>query len=291
MIRPKVGLALSGGGARGLVHVGVIKVLLEAGIPIDCISGTSMGGVIAAAFACQIPIQTIEEKVLKLAQMRELVRLVDLSPKRRGLLEGNRVRDYLAELFLDRSFENLAIPLAIPAVDLIQSREVVFKKGLLLPAVLATIAVPGLFRPVEIGGCRLVDGGILNNLPVDLARALGADVVIAIDAQLDPFHEKPWQDASEPVHFPVPAPDFFLDFYRAELIMIARLTEERLKACPPDILLHPPIPMDIEMFLGFRRVREVIAVGEACARAALTDIQKILGDWDIQAGSQAAGDQ
>lgn len=277
MPRPKVGLALSGGGARGLAHIGILKVLVESGIPIDCISGTSMGGVIAAAFACGLPIQAIEDKALKLSQMRELVKLIDLSPRRRGLLEGNRVRDYLTEFFLDRNFENLAIPLAIPAVDLVQSKEIIFTKGLILPAVLATIAVPGMFKPVEIGEYRLIDGGVLNNLPVDLARKLGAEIVIAIDVQFDPFHEKPWQEYSNHLRFQVPMPDFFLDFYRAELIMIAKITEERLKQNPPNLLLRPPIPMDITMFLGFNRAREIIAIGESCARSALEDIREIIG--------------
>lgn len=276
MTRPKIGLALSGGGARGFVHVGILKTLLEAGIPIDCIAGTSMGGVIAAAFACGIPIEQIEEKVLLLSKTRELMKLVDLSRQRRGLLEGNRVRDFLADLFLDRSFENLRVPLALPAVDLVTAREVVFTSGLVFPAVLATIAVPGLFTPVEIGPYRLVDGGVLNNLPVGPARQLGADVVIAVDAQFAPEAEKPWQDLPAAHRFPLPVPDFVLDFYRAGLIMVEEITHNRLQSCPPDLLLHPAIPPNITMFLGFPHAREIIAVGEQCARDALPEIQRLI---------------
>ncbi len=267
---------MSGGGARGLAHVGVLKVLAEAGIPIDCVSGTSMGGVIAAAYACGIPVCDIEEKALQLSHMHELVKLLDVSTQRRGLLEGTRVRDFLAGLFIDRNIENLPIRLALPAVDLIQAREIVFTSGLLLPAVLATIAVPGLFQPVEIGPYRLVDGGVLNNLPVDRVRELGADIVIAIDAQFNPYTQKPWQDLPERPRFAVPLPDFFLDFYRAELIMIAELTQARLKVNPPELLLRPPIPLDIDMFLGFPRIPEVIAAGETAAREALPEIQRLL---------------
>ncbi len=274
--RPKIGLAMSGGGARGLAHVGVLKVLVEAGIRIDCVSGTSMGGVVAAAYACGIPVCTIEEKALQLSNMRELVKLLDVSPQRRGLVEGSRIRDYLAKLFIDRHFENLPVRLALPAVDLVQAREIVFTSGLVLPAVLATIAVPGLFQPVEIGSYRLVDGGVLNNLPVDRVRELGADVVIAVDAQFDPYTEKPWQDLPERPHFPVPLPDFFLDFYRAELIMIAELTQAHLKVSPPDLLIHPPIPLDNDIFLGFPRIPEVIAAGEQAAREALPEIERLI---------------
>jgi NTE family protein len=268
---------MSGGGARGLAHVGILKVLGAAGIPIDCVSGTSMGGLIAAAYACGIPVSEIEEMALRLSHPRELVKLLDVSTQRRGLLEGARVRDFLARLFIDQNIENLPIRLALPAVDLVQSREIVFTSGLVLPAVLATIAVPGLFPPVQIGAYRLVDGGVLNNLPVDRVRELGADIVIAIDVQFNPYTEKPWQDLPERPHFPVPLPDFFLDFYRAQLIMIAELTKAHMETCPPDLLLHPPIPPDLDIFLGFPRIPEAIAAGEECARQALPKIRRLIG--------------
>lgn len=236
-----------------------------------------MGGVIAAAYACGIPVCDIEEKALQLSSMRELVKLLDISTQRRGLLEGTRIRDYLASLFIDQNIENLPVRLALPAVDLIQAREIVFSSGLVLPAVLATIAVPGLFQPVEIGPYRLVDGGVLNNLPVDIVHGLGADIVIAIDAQFNPYTEKPWQDLPERPSLGLPLPDFFLDFYRAELIMIAELTKARLRVNPPDLLLRPPIPLDIDMFLGFPRIPEVIAAGETAAREALPEILRLLG--------------
>lgn len=276
MAKSKLGLAFSGGGARGFAHIGVLKILHQAGIQVDCIGGTSMGGIIAAAYACGIPIDQIEEKALQLSNMRNLIKLIDLSTQRRGLLEGNRIRDYLADLFLDRCFENLPVPLVLPSVDLISTREIVFTSGLVFPAVLATMAVPGLFEPVEIGPYRLVDGGILNNLPIDRVRELGADIVIGIDAQYDPMIEKPWQEQPNALHFPVPMPSFFLDFYRAELIMVAQLTKKHLLDCPPDLLLYPPIPADITMFLGFVRIPEIIAAGEQIAIESLPKIRQLL---------------
>ncbi len=275
-MRPKIGLALSGGGVRGYVHIGVLKVLQEAGVLVDCIGGTSMGGLIAAAYACGVPIDEIEEKALHLAQVRNLIKLIDLSPQRRGLLDMTRVRDMLVDFFLDRCFENLSIPLTLPAVDLVSAREVVFTNGMVLPAVLATIAVPGLFSPVSIGEWRLVDGGVLNNLPVDRVRQLGADVVIGIEAQSDPHEEKPWQDIGDRPRFPLPLPDYLLDFYRAELIMIHQITETRLQTDPPDLLLRPALPAGIEMFLSFPRAKEVIDAGEAAARDALPDIMRLV---------------
>jgi NTE family protein len=275
-MRPKIGLALSGGGARGAAHIGVIKVFEEAGIPIDCIGGTSMGGVIAGAYACGWPIQAIEEKTLRLANIRELIKLIDLSPQRRGLIEGNRVRDFLADFFLDMCFDNLRIPLVLPSVDLVTAREIVFTDGMVFPAVLATMSVPGLFKPVEIGPYRLIDGGVLNNMPIDHVRELGADVVIAVDVQFAVNEVRPWQDLPEDQRLHLPLPSFFLDFYRSELIMISEITANHMRTCPPDYLLRPSIPPDIDIFLGFPQIAEVIAAGEEAARAALPEIKKLI---------------
>lgn len=271
MPTPKIGLALSGGGARGFVHIGVLKVLQNEGIPIHCISGTSMGGVIAAAFACGIPISEIEQLALKFSSLRGLMKLVDLSPQRRGLLQGDRVRDFLAPIFLDRTFESTAIPLAISTVDIIQGNEIVLTQGLILPAVMATIAVPGLFPPVIIDHYKLIDGGILNNLPANRVRELGASIVIAVDAQSDPVH---YHENSSP--FPFPLPPFFLDFYRAELIMVKELTKLKLVDAHPEINIQPGLQSEINMFLGFPRAKEIIEVGEKSALAALPLIRSFL---------------
>lgn len=271
-----IGLALSGGGIRGFVHIGILKALEEANIPIEYISGTSMGGVIAAAYASGIPLSVIEETALRLSNLRELMKLVDLSPQRRGLLEGQKVHAFLANLFIDRTFETMKIPLAIPAVDIIHSQEHVFTQGLVLPALMATTAVPGLFSPVKIGEFCFIDGGILNNLPVDCVRKLGAKTIIAVDAQPDLCQEKPWQEQEQPTRFPIPLPRFFLDFYWAELIMIAEITQRKLAETCPEILLHPPIPKDVMMFLGFHRIADVIEAGVIGVREALPSIQRLL---------------
>lgn len=275
MTQRKLGLALSGGGVRGFAHIGVLKVLEEAQIPIGCLSGTSMGGLIAAAYACGIPLEAIEQKALCLSSKRQLMRLVDVDGHRRGFLSGHHVRDFLTEFFLDRSFESCRIPLAIPAVDLNQGREVVFTSGLVFPAVQATIAVPGLFQPVEYGPHRLVDGGILNNLPVNLLRDLGADVTVAVNAQFDPLEPQTWTGTGRP-QFPIPLPEFFSNLYAAGLIMISRLSQIHMEQCPPDLMVYPPIPAGVTMFLGFQRAAEVIAAGESCARSALPEIQNLL---------------
>jgi len=144
MAKIKVGLALGGGGARGLAHIGVLKVLEREGIQIDCLAGTSIGGVIAAAFAQGRTAEELEAEATKFSKVRHLVSLLDPNPARRGFLEGNRVRKYLLSLFgPDQSFENLKIPLILNAVDLNTCAEIAISEGPLLPAIYGTIAVPG----------------------------------------------------------------------------------------------------------------------------------------------------
>lgn len=279
-IQPKIGLALSGGGARGFAHIGILKILEEAGIQIDCVSGTSMGGIIAAAFATGISLTKIEEHAIRLSSIKEIIKLADLTPPRRGILEGKRVHEYLREIFDEEiTFEDLPIPLALNAVDLLTGEEIVLKNGALLPAILATICVPGLFTPVEMGDFQLVDGGVLNNVPTSWARELGAEFIIAVDVQLDPRNQPPWQDQPHKPHWPLQLPEFFLDFYRAELIMVARLTHQNLAQCPADVLIQPPIADDITMFFGFLRAGEIIAAGEEAARQALPQIQQLLSSY------------
>jgi NTE family protein len=277
MSRPKLGLILSGGGARGLAHIGVLKIFSQADLQIDCLSGASLGGIIAAAYASGMPISELEEQALKFSQIREMMKLVDINPGHRGLLEGARVKAFLSQWFDEScTFESLQKPLALNTVDLNTAREIVFTSGPLLPAVLATIAVPGLFTPIEIGPYRLVDGGFLKNLPCVPARQLGAEVLIAVDIQMDPHVDPPWQDLPARPNLPGFLPNFFLDFYRAELVMVAELTKSQIELAKPEIVIKPSIPPDITMFLGFSKPAEIIAAGELAATEALPAIRKLM---------------
>ena len=174
--RPMTGLALGGGGARGLAHIGILKTLKSAGVPIDYLVGSSMGGLIAALCAAGIPIEEMEAEALNMSKASQMVRLLDLAPPRRGLVKGERLRAYLTKLFgKDHLMENLPISLALVAVNLQTAKEVILSNGSLIEAVMATMAVPGIFAPVEINKQCLVDGGVLNNVPADVARQQGAE--------------------------------------------------------------------------------------------------------------------
>ncbi len=180
---PVVGIALGGGGARGFAHIGVLKVLEREGIFPRLVAGTSMGGVIGAMYAAGLSATQMEAEAVKATSRRaDMIRAIDVSVSQTGLVRGARIYDYIAGVIgLETKFSDLRRPLSMVAVDLNTGREVVLHSGRVADAVRATISVPGVFRPVEIGRLRLVDGGMLNNVPVDVVRKMGADVVIAVD--------------------------------------------------------------------------------------------------------------
>jgi len=188
--RPCIGLALSGGGPRGLAHIGVLRVLEREGIPVDVIAGTSIGGVIAAGYAVGFSPDDLEKEAMATARVRRLLRLIDPGLPEAGILRGQRLQAYFEELLGAVTFADLKVPLALVAVDLNAQQETILTEGSVSLALRATISVPGLFTPVEIDGQRLVDGGLLDNLPVDAAQELGADVVIAVDVESDPNRDQ-----------------------------------------------------------------------------------------------------
>jgi NTE family protein len=270
--KPTIGLALGGGGARGLAHIGVLKVLEEEGISVDCLAGTSMGGIIAAAYAVGLSVTELEAEALRLANLSHLARLMTWTPPWQRLLGGNRARRYFTKVLgEDLSFDTLHLPLALTAVDLVRGQEVILREGPVIDAILATAAIPGAFAPVEMNGYRLVDGGVLNNVPADVARQLGATMVIAVDVAFDVCYsdteEMPLSSSGS-----VLLPAILRDIWQAELIMIRALSETRLGQARPEVIIHPPIPPDITFFTGFTRAEELIALGEQATREALPQI-------------------
>lgn len=272
-----LGLALSGGGARGLAHVGVLKALTDENIRISSLSGCSMGGLVSALFAIGYSAKEIEAITIKHTTVREMINLVDRTPRRRGLIVGHRLRNLLAQLIgKDTTFSDTLIPLSLNAVDLITSQEVVLTEGNVLDAVMSTIAVPGFFAPVNIGKMQLIDGGSLNNLPMSNLKQFAPDISLAVDVHPDTSREVPWQFAKQKVRFPLPVPDFFLDFYRAQLIMITRMTELNLVQDQPDLLIRPDLPPEITMFYGYQKADKIIAQGEISMRKNIDKLKKLL---------------
>lgn len=179
MLRKKIGLALSGGGARGFAHIGVLKALVENNIPIDMIAGTSAGSVVGAALAAGMSPAEIEAMAKKVGWLNIL--RPSFSP--RGLLSIAPLGKFLKRELPVARFEELRIPLAVVACDLVRREPVIFKdRGDLAHAVRASCAVPGVFTPlIDDDGRVLVDGGVIYPIPVNIASEMGADIVIAVD--------------------------------------------------------------------------------------------------------------
>jgi len=180
--RRKVGLALGGGAARGLAHIGVLSVLEERGIPIDYIAGTSAGSVVGALYAAGLSLREIRLASEKI-RWRNLLRL---TVPREGVVAARGLEEYLDRLIGGRTFEQLGIPFAAVSVDIITGEVVVLREGRVAEAVRASCAIPGIFSPVRRDGRLLVDGGLLNNLPSDVVREMGAEIVIGVDVNGDP---------------------------------------------------------------------------------------------------------
>ena len=269
--KPRIGLALGGGGARGLAHIGVLKVLEREGIAIDLLSGTSMGGLISAGYAVGMSASDLEQEALQMASVRRLLALVDRSLPRRGLFQCQRVMDYLTLHLGDHTFDDLRIPLALVAVDVNTRQEVILRQGRIVDAVRASISIPGLFAPVERGDQLLVDGGVLNNLPVDVVRSMGADVVIAVDVHSD---DTPINISKLHQHRYLPngLMETFNVLWRCLDMMKVEIGQYKLTQVPPDVLIHPSIPADITTLIGFLNAAEIIAAGEKAAQAILPEM-------------------
>jgi NTE family protein len=183
----RIGLALGGGAVRGLAHLGVLSTLLRAGISFDYVAGCSAGAVIGASYCAGLPMERIEELAPRMA-WRFLARP---SRSRLGLFSFERLERWVVMMIGDLEFEELEVPLALIASDAYSGERVVLCSGRVAPAVRASCSIPGLFTPVEIDGRHLVDGGIVDNLPADAVREMGADYVIGVDV-FEPHYHRSW---------------------------------------------------------------------------------------------------
>jgi predicted acylesterase/phospholipase RssA len=179
--RPRVGIALGGGTVRGLAFIGILRVLEEEGIQIDYITGVSAGAVIAAAYASGRSVDEIE----KIAHSTKWKELLDFTKPKKGFIRGKKIEKYLRSIFLDNNFEHLKIPLRIVATEVDTGKKAVFYRGDVTSAVRASISLPAIFTPFRYGKCEYMDGSLVDPIPFDELKKMGADVVIAIDLTVD----------------------------------------------------------------------------------------------------------
>lgn len=298
-VRPKIGLALGGGGAKGAAEVGVLKVLEEAGIHVDYIAGTSIGSIVGGLYAAGYSASELEtmfqtqEWLSLLTDRRASLSnepfktvngvtyifgfpVIDRNNQGFGVMSGGKIEQLIDSMVSVKGcteFERLKIPFRCVTTDIRTAREVIFSKGVLCKALRASMSIPGIFKPVEHKGLMLVDGGMLNNLPVDVCRQMGADIVIAVDLQ-----------QSEPK--PRKKSDINAISGVASLLGIGGILEwitnrpdiekyyENRKQA--DIYIHPDLPDADASSFGNKNAVRIIQAGTVAARKQLPQIRTLL---------------
>lgn len=292
--RPRVGLALGSGSARGWAHVGVIRTLEQAGIRPDLVCGTSIGALVGAAYAAG-ELERFEGWLLGLS-IADVLSFMDVRLSG-GMIKGERLMEFFRRNFVDRPVEDLAMPFAAVATTLHTGAEVWLREGSTIDAVRASIGLPALFTPVAHHGRLLVDGGLVNPVPVSLARAMGADIVIAVDLSSDILgrHLREEADSEAPAAelsewkrklldnlsaLIPPRPDdeprlpSMLDVVASSInIMQVRISRSRMAGDPPDVIVAPRLAH--LGLLDFHRAGEAIAEGERAMAAALPGLTGI----------------
>jgi len=270
---PKVGLALGSSAARGFAHIGVLKALKEASIPVDMVAGTSMGAMIGACFAKEGEISAVEEIAINTG-WRELARLLDpkLGSLRKGLIRGQRIEEFLYSLIGDAKFRDLKIPFAAIATDVNTGEEVVIREGSVIEAVRASISIPGVFVPVRLEGKCLVDGGLTNPVPADIVRDLGAKFIIAVNVLVEPQKSK--RTVSPPKGDEMAeVPNIFNTLIQSIYIMEHEIIKSRMPKA--DVIISPDVSR-IEAF-EFYKGEEAILAGYEAARNALPRLRRLVG--------------
>jgi NTE family protein len=251
--RPRVGLALAGGFARGVAHIGVLRVLREAGIPIDCVAGTSVGALIGVGFCAGASLEEME----KVGASTSFTDFGRWTPSWLGLATNQRMEKYFARFTPAKTFEELHTPLAIAATDINAGVSVYYSHGAIAPPLRASCAYPGLFLPIQHEGRTLVDGFLTAPVPVEGVMLLGADIVIAVYLES--------ADTGEP--------RTFTDILSRAFNIIQQHSDLAWRT-QADIIIEP----DVKPFVldDFSKTPDMIAAGEVAALAALPQIRAAL---------------
>lgn len=257
MSQPKIGLALGSGGARGFAHLGVIKILKDENIPIDLIAGSSMGALVAAFYSSGLEI----EKLYKLATAFKRKYYLDFTVPKMGLISGNRIKELIRLFTHGKHIEQLDIPIAIVATDILNGEKVVFTEGSIADAVRASISIPGIFVPEKVNNRLLVDGGVIDRVPVSVVKELGADIVIAVDvAEVKRNGE-------------------ISSIYDVILQSIDIMQSELVKSYEPaaDVMVRPPLAHYSSR--AFTNIEAIIKSGEEQTKILLPKILQLIESW------------
>jgi len=306
LTKPRLGIALGSGGARGWVHVGVLQALKQQGIEPDVVCGCSMGALVGGAYVSG-ELDSLEAWALTITRM-DMLRYLDVNIFNGGVIDGKSIMSMLQNFKEDALIESLEKPFIAVASDLLTGREIWLQEGSLSEAVRASISIPGIFSPQKTGGKWLLDGGLTNPVPVSACRALGAEIIIAVNPTADALgfryrsHESPEEiSPNEPrsalldrLFDTVPdsiksgvkamTPDFlssdidrigYFDVLSSSIdIMTDQIMRSRLAGEPPHIMLQPKLGQFST--LDFHRAEEAITEGRNIVQDALPALQKLI---------------
>lgn len=266
---PKIGIALGAGSARGWAHIGVLRALEKVDIRPQIVCGSSIGALVGAAYA-DSNLDALEEWVRRLT-WHKVVSFFDISLNG-GFIKGDKLIAFLRRNFLDKRISELGIPYGAVSTDLQSGREIWLREGWVSEAVRASIALPGLFTPCDREGRLLVDGGLVNPVPVSLARAMGADIVIAVDlgSGLAGRHVKDGESGKRRAR----APSMMEVMAGSLNIMSVRITRSRLAGEPADVTIAPKVGH--LGLLDYHRAGEAIAEGREMTAAMIPMIRRLL---------------
>ena len=252
--RKKIGLALGGGAARGLAHIGVLKVLEDESIAVNCVAGTSAGSLVGSLFCAGLRWTQIK-KVAEGIDWGDLVRPTWPSL---GIVNPDKLEKTLNRLMQNKSFGDLSIPFRAVAVDISSGEEVVLRSGSVAKAVRASCSIPGIFEPIELEGRLLVDGGLVNDVPTDVVRDMGADLVVGVDLNADRVAPK--------------RPENLLEIFYRSLNILIRNSAQRASRIA-DVMVVPRL--EGFAYHDLSRLDELVVEGERAMRDQLETVKKL----------------
>lgn len=277
---PALGLALGGGGARGLAHIGVLKALEKYNLRPDYLAGTSMGGVIAAAYAAGIKPDEIEQIAREISQAHNLLRLADFSLPQYAIFRGERLFDFFEKHLQGCTFADLQIPLTLVSVDLNTGQEVHMRDGSVTQALRATVSVPGLLAPFEYNGMRLVDGGLLNNVPADVVKQMGADVVVAVD--VNARRDSMWKSLARLYPISNTIGGLIATLGDSLDVLLSCQYEYKARTVIPSFLVQPDIPARVSTLTGFNQIDKLVQCGEQAINPIVPALSEMLNPYQVR---------
>ena len=279
-MKKDITLVLSGGGARGIAHIGVIEELVKLNVNIASISGTSMGALIGGIYAVG-KLEEFKQWMLKVNRTK-IFKLIDFSFSTQGLVKGERIFNEIKEFITDVNIEDLPIKYTATAFDIANGREVVFDKGSLYNAIRASISIPTIFTPLTLGDSVFIDGGVVNNIPINTAKRVQNDIVIAVNVNAGVSDEvvyfseieqltKQGKDTNKTSHRMNKNVNYFFLVNNSLVTMTNHISNLILEKYPPDVLVE--IPRNGAGIFEFYNAKTIINSGKEHFINSILEIQ------------------